>query len=359
MQRIQKIFGEKRPLVLVGLLLGVLLFWKCVGHTLGWTYIYRFPLLAGLEVAVFFLLQVEKKNVLLFMTCIYFVGSALYFAAGQEWNGIPTNIVAALHLEAAMFLVFLLSAILFASLFREYNLWVYSMKCLQLSAWVIAISAFFMVDSYQGIPIYHNPSMAGSFLAVVLTGVTVPLPFFVFIPAILLLKTSTPLAALIVGLLVRERRRVKQLWWAFLPFLGVLAFYAYPKMTNGNGRYAIWKMTLHWFLHQAPMIKLFGTGPGSAMVLVPILQVANHLDMGMSEFYVYLHNDWLQILVETGFVGLALAVLFYLGAFRRVKDAKWQGMLASFGVVMCTNFPWHSPLTAFLGLVLFTGAYLG
>jgi len=80
------------------------------------------------------------------------------------------------------------------------------------------------------------------------------------------------------------------------------------------------------------------------------MQAAKNVKDGF--WWIWMHNDWLQALFETGIVGLSLMFGLYLQALRRLvitgltAEAK---TLLLFGIFMGSNYPAHVGLTCMFG----------
>ncbi len=212
----------------------------------------------------------------------------------------------------------------------------------------ISFALFLAPDPTMQVPVFGNPSMAGSFLAVVAC-VT---PIFYTMPLLLLVLwtgASTPLAALAAGLAIRLGLRLPRR--ARLYYLATLLVAGVAILLRGvdtNGRWEVWKQAgryvePHYWL---------GAGAGSTPVLLPLIQAQNPgLSIDGDGFFMFLHNDWAQIFFEYGFVGAVIAWGVFVLLMNRATDRLLPPLIA-YAVVMLGNFPLHSPLHALLGIVL-------
>lgn len=345
---------------------------------LEWTWIYRWVILTGLLLLFFAARIAEKVSLFPGVAFLYFSLTGLIYATTSVWANAHPRIQQALHLSAAYstLIVCLVPMFLLArsTKWKKRFFKTTLMTWLRLAAWGIALCALTVTDIYsKGIPILHNPSIAGTFMAILLVGMDCPFAWMIFLFGLFLLKASTPFAALFVGLLVRfivkGGRRLKWVFASIPPMVGGLAWFAYPKLQDGNGRFPAWRAAFHWFKWEnwhAPLVHhwpqahwAFGWGLGSYPVLGPLAQIDSGVDPLHSELHLYIHNDWAQILLESGLFGLVLAVLLISGALYRSRyDAKWAGMIGAYCGAMLTNFPMRLPILAFTGIVLLGGAYL-
>lgn len=359
------------PSAFAALLVGSLLFVRAGDSSFAWLWIYRWVLLEGLFFLFLAIRVGEEVGALPGLTLGYFSLVALLYSATPVWEGVDPRIQGALHLAAAHELV-ALSAIA-AILFSRSEKWVQSffqttlMVPLCLAAVAVAGGVLLTKDVNAGVPLLHNPSIAGSFLAIIAVGSNF-LPIWLLCgAAIVHTGASTPLLALLAGVLsrglCRQRRLGEPRGLLTLGVCGLLAlcvgFVGAADAHDGNGRFPVWALVWRDFWHGPLWAKLFGNGLGSTPLLVPLLQLDARYDPQSSRFFMYLHNDWLQLLYEAGLIGFGLSVALYLGAVYHSRyNPRWAAMLAAYGVAMLTNFPLHQPLLALLGIVLLGGAYL-
>lgn len=124
----------------------------------------------------------------------------------------------------------------------------------------------------------------------------------------------------------------------------VIALLAVP--LNDNGRWHVQGMAWSWFRGRAS--NWFGEGPGSYAVYAPWIE---RYYAPSDSVFIWLHNDWLQILIEWGALGLLVAVGVYAYAWARAgRDRRHQAFLAALAVGMLGNYPWRHPLTALVCL---------
>ena len=110
---------------------------------------------------------------------------------------------------------------------------------------------------------------------------------------------------------------------------------------DSNGRVEIWRLSMEWWAREAP--HWFGTGLGTYEAFGPMLRTNA----------IWLHNDWLQILFEQGFVGLFLVTVLASAMLTRAWKRRW--LLASVVVYFAAGFtqmPLRHFITAVFGAVL-------
>jgi O-antigen ligase len=190
------------------------------------------------------------------------------------------------------------------------------------------------------------------------------LPALLPVVAILASRSNVAWGALLAGMgtpiLVHACRRswdLVQGGMMSVALLGVGGYLALgAKFADTNGRFPVWFASLSWWRkHANPWM---GTGLGTYYVLGPSLQRAYLPDQ--NGHLLWMHNDWLQILFELGWVGLALLVLMGVWAIARaVRNGRlWlASSLAAYAVVAAGNFPMHVPTLALLGILLVVCAF--
>lgn len=128
--------------------------------------------------------------------------------------------------------------------------------------------------------------------------------------------------------------------WLFGPLID-------PDMFHMATRYPVWEEAALFQWRQGIWSTLCGLGLGSFKVLGHPL-VAQHIRPGRT--WLWLHNDWLQIIFELGIVGFALFLLFYIRTLIRSWDRPYLvAGLVSFGAAMVGNYPLHMAVFALLG----------
>jgi hypothetical protein len=169
-----------------------------------------------------------------------------------------------------------------------------------------------------------------------------------FIPVVFRVrwKLAVPLLIPIIGLhaltaatcaLVGMSTYLKKRWAViFIPVILTVLFIIKPFFTLAlSERWEMWTQYFNWF-SMIPHAWLTGVGPGSFEELGPLFRSAT------AHQYVLMHNDYLQILFETGVPGLLmfLWVCGYLLWATRLKLVYFSSLVA---VMLCmlTYFPLH------------------
>jgi O-antigen ligase len=124
----------------------------------------------------------------------------------------------------------------------------------------------------------------------------------------------------------------------------VAYFWFDPAAFSSNGRTQIWTAALTWMAERE--LWLTGVGAGTAPAWLPAMQEEIG-GFGRTRF-LFLHNDWLQFLFETGIPGLALALAVAGRAFKQaLKHADLCASLVAVYVCGLANWPLHSGPFAF------------
>lgn len=112
------------------------------------------------------------------------------------------------------------------------------------------------------------------------------------------------------------------------------------ELLSGNGRWGFWNVAWRNYIVQRP---LFGFGPGfwypqAPLVPSPYLSEPQHLT--------HIHNEFLELLVEYGFVGAAPLIWQFCQFVRRFRLTWHHALCAGLLVNAVGNFPAHIASTA-------------
>jgi O-antigen ligase len=215
-----------------------------------------------------------------------------------------------------------------------------------------------------------NPSVNSSFVAVCLPlefkQFSAPYRWALFCLAAIAANfghSNSGLLLLVIFLalhIIKEKR-----WWLLLalPPIGASVWYVLgTKFLSSGGRLPMWKFFMHNWARN-PLHWSGGTGMGTFGVFSLNLQHAFENSGGpiSNGWWLWLHNDWLQMTFETGSIGLILAIAIYtaalVGLYRRGLIAELQSLLI-FGAMMGSNFPLHLGVPcAFVAWILCLGLY--
>lgn len=208
--------------------------------------------------------------------------------------------------------------------------------------WLAIANSIFIICHPANAGILDNASLDGCLLVCSLPMVIRKSKEIAILCAFSILVTgaSTPIIAL--GLFATFHFRK---WW--IPFVagfaGLLAIGSMNTLVDPNGRQFIWRSAWNFLTHNVPMA--LGTGTGTFNLWGPTLPAPY--------IYIWLHNDWFQLLFEQGWIGLVLGVIFYLDSFKKGHN-KLEMFL--FGFIACTEMPLRHTLFAMLGVLIFVKA---
>jgi len=144
----------------------------------------------------------------------------------------------------------------------------------------------------------------------------------------------TILAAQLIAYIFIKRDYKAMLAAGLVACLFPIAYFTQgASILDSNGRIAAWRRFFAWWNTQD--VAWFGTGNGTFAWLGPCIDntVNGKCSIIHSGAFVQMHNDWLQILFETGFVGLFLAVILYLITLHQSRTSPklfttWAGFAA-------------------------------
>lgn len=111
-----------------------------------------------------------------------------------------------------------------------------------------------------------------------------------------------------------------------------------PELFTHISRYDAWPMFYKSVNEKANL--LIGGGLGSFRWFGPQAQGIEHFQEG--HWWLWAHNDWLQIILEIGWIGFALSLLTYTWLlFRSANRPYLFGGVVAFGVTMVGNYNLH------------------
>jgi O-antigen ligase len=147
-------------------------------------------------------------------------------------------------------------------------------------------------------------------------------------------------------------------WWRFTGagLASLVLFFALgaelmgPRdLLHDSGRLQLWKAAMGYWWENTPL--WIGAGPGVSEVLLPYVQTETGKLAG--EYFMWFHNDWLQLLFEQGIPGaLSYLLVFFYAVLFACKKPELLASLLGLGAAALGNFPVHSPLAAFAGIVI-------
>lgn len=205
-----------------------------------------------------------------------------------------------------------------------------------------------------------NPSMNACFLVVLLPlalKTLDPIPRGVaclaVLLAVLISKASIPLGLLaamacLFAIFAASKRTIL-IAASFTPLVLALGAHMLGKeFLNSGDRVFMWSFFLSkWNI---PANWIAGTGWGTFGVFSINLQHAFHVRE--NGWWIWLHNDWLQTMFETGLTGALLLVATYLRALYLLAREQLRHeavALGLYGLMMAGNYPTHLAPTALFG----------
>lgn len=164
------------------------------------------------------------------------------------------------------------------------------------------------------------------------------------------------LVAILIAHAVLQVRRSVATWVipSVVFTLGLGFFFQGKQLLQGSGRAQIWKASMDWWRANADLLS--GTGLGTFQ----ILGVGIQAKAGLKESAIYMHNEYLQLLFESGYLGLLVSLmLFLLCLYRTYKTRSWVFLsLAALSVMSLTQSPFRLTLVGVYVALLLREALL-
>lgn len=221
-------------------------------------------------------------------------------------------------------------------------------------AWQLSVNGCSDVNSCGGILL--NPSLNACMAAVCLPFVfknfSKPAAWCVLSATVLTAlmgKTSLGIGMVAAFLALKDCRLLLA-----APIILGLGWYHYgpQELFSSGDRWPMWKFFMEQWARN-PVHWLFGTGFGSFGVFSINLQNAH--SMRTQYWWIWLHNDWLQAIFETGLIGFSLLLGTFLTGLRNLwkrREVYELQSLLLFGLMMAWNYPLHVGLTCAFGALL-------
>lgn len=154
----------------------------------------------------------------------------------------------------------------------------------------------------------------------------------IVVSAIFITGGTTASAMCVVGALALFGLRPMAWACGIFAVAVTLATSGVSEFINSHGRFTEWARFLSWWSKNAN--PLFGTGTGTFEWLGPMIQARP------KDLYLFMHNDYLQVLFEQGIMGLLLMLgVIGLCFWKTWHSPSWRALLASTCVMMGTQFP--------------------
>lgn len=230
-----------------------------------------------------------------------------------------------------------------------------------------------------------NPSMSISFTVAVLpvaiaqtTSASRILVLLLVAAAAYLSKSSMAVGMIAVALGIYLMLRHKY-WLVFMTGLPlVFGYLSMGKTMFSSGlRFEMWNLFMRiWANNPAnwPWGMGYGTfgvfsrniqhslaDPEKGEEVRKLLGLSSAVNPRNDHWWVWLHNDWLQLIFDIGIVGLTLGVATYLVAVNslwRKKDLSVLASLLLYGILMVFNYPTHVHVSSLFGAWLMLVALL-
>ena len=120
--------------------------------------------------------------------------------------------------------------------------------------------------------------------------------------------------------------------------LGVLAGVIFHESGFSNARFDGWVIFLQFWGDN--FNRFVGSGPGTFAIFGPISQDLSRFYVG--RWWLWAHNDWLQLMLESGFIGSILFLVLYLSALLksfRGRNLEVLALLIAFGLSGICQYP--------------------
>lgn len=161
------------------------------------------------------------------------------------------------------------------------------------------------------------------------------------IAAIVVSKSSTPFFMLlgVLGVLSVHSLKIKlsKIIGPGLIICGI-AYLAYPNLLGHSNRLETWQLMLTYWRDSFSLV--FGSGIGTYWVLAPFIHQAVN-GVVPEGVLTHFHNEYLQVLFETGFVGLFFMLGLLFLAVKKLYAKKDYAVLASLIALSISALTWN------------------
>lgn len=127
------------------------------------------------------------------------------------------------------------------------------------------------------------------------------------------------------------------------------------RIITTSGRYAVWKDTFFFWKKFAN--HFVGFGQGSSMHITPVVQKLFQQDS--HQLFLWMHNEWYQVLFEQGIIGFVLWFFMYINIIIKtfLTNEKYITVsIAVFGFICLFNYPFRMAIP---GMIMAAIIYLG
>ncbi len=250
--------------------------------------------------------------------------------------------------------VFVLTIVLFFLVMRDDLVeWFY-----EIFAWIGAGSAIWIIGQFiagnKASSFMLNEAQDGTLLACML-----PLVLFsqrrlkwafiaLYVAAIFVTRASTPLMGFglaVFSYLWFSKRRMLAIAAGPVIFTIAYLYLGQFELFHNNGRLELWTLAIDFY--QTKVNRFIGAGLGSYFFYGPGIQFTQNKLVSQNLIYIWLHNDWFQILFELGAIGSILSVLFYFSCLMEsFKKPAIFCCLLIFGITDLTQMHLHQFMSA-------------
>ncbi len=332
---------------------------------------------------LFFALTLKKIKFLVLVNYFYIAMLCCFYSGLGKYIWANNDVATAIDLSRLVsesFMICTLFFLCFCAAKKETLVIVSAV----ISILVLIDAIYILFATYAGKPAYllfNNPALDAGFIGISASAfykdlmndvknrwiqLITRIIFGIIVAAPILTRSSTGILAL--GVSMSVYLFIKNKWEkpAILYALGVSALLScVGYLMQGNilfdsdGRFPIWKMSLKYWWENINI--WYGSGPGTYFLYGPSLQIdyaISHHQHEAAGFF-WMHNDWLQILFETGIIGFCLvALLFGYVLWRSRKSPVAFSALSAFGAVALIQMPLRHLLFASYGALLVSWALL-
>jgi len=168
--------------------------------------------------------------------------------------------------------------------------------------------------------------------------------------AIILAKSNTAILMVFSIILTYcvSRRNLKHLFsasFATLLVTPVICVWLGPKLMTNMGRYHNWQNMMTYWYHN--MNLWIGAGQGTYWGYAASLQA------GSRDIFLWMHNDWLQVLFEGGIIFFtSMLILYFFMLKKSVNRPELFSMVIAYGLIAMTLYPLHLFVYQMVGTVL-------
>lgn len=138
---------------------------------------------------------------------------------------------------------------------------------------------------------------------------------------------------------------------AAIPALFALLFNSH--VFSSASRWRMYELVLDWWWTHDPLV---GSGHSTLFTYLGHIQaLAKQPELLSTHRWIWLHNDWLQILAESGLIGFVLTALVFIFALKaawKKQRADLFSSLCGLGAVSVIQYPLHLAAHAFVSALI-------